>query len=81
MSEVSVLTLLLVIGAVLWFGVFFLVDRPSIPAYSQRDWWRTLSAVLFLLVIVLGYKALQYNLDVRVANVQLKALEAAKQAQ
>lgn len=48
-------------GFALWGMVFTRLDRPSIPAWRVRDTYRWTALVIFLLLLVVSYKALRFH--------------------
>ena len=48
-------------GFGLWGIVFTQLDRPSIPAWRVRDTYRWAALVIFLLLLLVSYKALRYH--------------------
>ena len=54
---------LIIGGFIMWGIVFYNLDRPSVPAWKVRDYYRVTSIILFTILLLVFYKALAYHAE------------------
>jgi len=56
--------LVLIFGGLLGWGlVFWVLDRPTVPAYKVVDMYRYVTICLVAVLVIVGFKMIQYRTE------------------